>query len=154
MNTNTTAVIEIKGAKLEVDLRTAKRIDTIKVGTRVKTLHKKYGNTYEVKHGIVIGFEPFKELPTIIVAVASYDYNQAKIEFVYYNAQTEDIDLVVALDDDLAALDKNQFCSFIDREITKKQEEIKELECRKQFFLDKFAAYWQPIEQAVADATA
>lgn len=153
MNPNT-KLIEINGTKLEVDLRVATRVETLKVGTRVKTLNKKYGDTYEVRHGIVIGFEPFKELPTIIIAVATLDYNQAKIEFLYYNSKSQDVDIVVALDDDLAALDKQVFCDFIDREIVKKQTEIAELESRRAYFLDKFASYWQPIEQAVADATA
>lgn len=153
MTTDTKTVIEINGVKMEVDLRHARRVENIGIGTRVKALRKKYGDSYEVLQGIVIGFEPFKELPTIIVAVASIDYNTAKIEFVYYNAKSEGIELVVASDDDLAALDKNDFVSKVDREITLKESEIKELEARKAYFLAKFKCYWQPIEEAVADAT-
>lgn len=145
-------VIEIRGIKMEVDLRHARRIENIQVGTRIKVLRKKYGDTHEVLQGIVIGFEPFKELPTIIAAVATFDYNEAKIEFIYYNAKSEGLELVVASDDDLAALDKNDFTAKIDREITKKEGEIKELEARKSYFLEKFKCYWQPIEQAVANA--
>ena len=151
---NEKTVIEINGVKMEVDLRHARRIDTIKVGTRIKVLKKKYGDTYQVLQGIVIGFEPFKELPTIIAAVADIEYNSAKIEYIYYNAKSEGIDLVVANDDDLAALDKNDFVAKIDREISMKENEIDELKNRKSYFLDKFKAYWEPIEQAVADATA
>lgn len=146
-------VIEINGVKMEVDLRTARRIDTIRVGTRVKTLHKKYGDTYEVKHGIVIGFEPFKNLPTIIIAIASMSYSEAKIEFLYYNSASADVEVVVAVDDDLAALDKDAFCKQVDRDIAAKHREIEQLNERKQYFLDKFRAYWEPLEQAVKDAT-
>jgi hypothetical protein len=153
MNPNKT-VIEINGVKMEVDLRTARRIDTIQVGTRVKTLHKKYGDSYEVKHGIVIRFEPFKELPTIIIAIASIDYNVAKVEFLYYNAASKDVEVVVAIDDDLAALDKTAFCNQVDREIAAKEREIEQLKDHKQYFLDKFRTYWEPLEQAVADTTA
>lgn len=153
MSTENKTVIDINGVKLEVDLRYARRVENIGIGTRVKVLRKKYGDSYEVLQGIVIGFEPFRELPTIIVAVANIDYSEAKVEFIYYNAKSEGIELVVASDDDLAALDKNDFVSKVDREITKKESEIVELNARKAYFLAKFKCYWEPIEQAVADAT-
>lgn len=151
---STKHIIEINGVKMEIDTRQARRIDTIKVGTRVKVLQKKYGDTFEVKHGVVIGFEPFKELPTIIIAVAAIEYNSAKVEFVYFNTSCKDIQLVVAYDDDLAALDKNDFTNKVDAEIAKKELEILDLRQRRQYFLDKFACYWAEVEQAVANATA
>ena len=151
---NNTTVIEINGVKMEVDLRHARRVENIRVGTRVKVLTKKYGDTYEVKHGLVIGFEPFKSLPTIIVAVAKIDYTEAKIEFVYFNSASKDIEMTVACDDDLAALDKNDFIKNVDREIAANQAKILECEQRKAFFLEKFKCFWEPIEQAVADAVA
>jgi hypothetical protein len=68
--TETNKIIEINGVKFEVDGRTAtlRQIDTIRIGARVKVLKKKYGDDYEVHHGVVVGFEPFKEAPTFIIA--------------------------------------------------------------------------------------
>jgi hypothetical protein len=152
MDAQENTIIEINGVKMEVDFRHARRVENIRVGTRIKVLRKKYGDSYEVLHGIVIGFEPFKELPTIIAAVATFDYQEAKIEFIYYNSKTEGLELVVATEDDLAALDKNDFVARIDREIAKKEGEITDLIARKSYFLLKFKCYWEPIEQAVADA--
>lgn len=149
---NKTQVIEINGVKMEVDMRHAKRIDNLKVGTRVKVLSKEYSD-YKVSHGVVIGFEPFDKLPTIIVAHAKIDYNSAKVEFLYYNADSKDVEMVVASDDDLADLDKVDFVSKCDVEIMKKEAEIKDIEDRKRYFLEKFACFWQPIEEAVKDAT-
>lgn len=146
-----TTVIEINGVKLEVDLRTAKRVDTIQVGTRVKILKKEY-SSYKVQHGVVIGFEPFKQLPTIIIAAAYVEYNSAKIEFHYFNSETKDLEVVVAVDDDTLAIDKTQFLHHIQTEIKKKETEITELRNRAQYFLDNFKAYWSPLEQAVSDA--
>lgn len=147
-------IIEINGVKMQVDLRYAKRIEEIRVGSRVKVLKKKsYGDTYEVKHGVVIGFEPFEKLPTIIIATATMDYSEAKVEFLYYNANTEETEVVVANDDDLAAIDKADFVKKIDTEVAKKELEIRELNDRKQYFLNKFKCYWEPVEQAVKDAT-
>lgn len=145
-------IIEINGVKLEVDMRHAKRIDLINVGTRVKVLKKLYNN-YEVHHGIVIGFEPFNKLPTIVVALCKMEYNSAKIEFLYYNAETKDTEIVVALNDDLAAIDKDTFIKSIDREIAANDVKNTELRERKEYFLSKFASYWQPLESALAAAT-
>lgn len=152
MNTEKT-IIEINGVKLEVDLRTARRVDEMRVGTRVKVLKKKYSDTHEVFHGVIIGFEPFKQLPTIIVAYMSIEYNAAKIEYLYFNASTKETELVVATDDDTGALDKVNIVSIMDREVEKKRQEIAEIEARKSFFLSKFAMYWSAVEAAVKDAT-
>ena len=140
--------IEIRGQKLELDTRVAVRADVIKVGSRVKLLKKEY-SSHKVLHGIIIGFEPFKELPTIIVAAVELGYSDATVSFVYINEKTEDYQMVVALDDDRAALDKEEFCRIIDRKITAKQAEIKELEDRKAFFLDKFQTYWTQVDLGV-----
>lgn len=137
-------VIEINGVKMEVDLRDAKRIDQIRIGSKIKVLRKKYSG-HEVLHGVVIGFEPFKTLPTIIIAAATIEYNEAKVEFIYYNAETKEMDVVVANEDDAAALDQGDFVKKVDREIAKKEMEIQELNQRKQYFLDKFKIYWTPM---------
>lgn len=138
---NPNQIIEINGVKLDIDTRVAKRIDAIKVGTRVKVLKKEY-SSYKVHHGIVIGFEPFKALPTIVIACALVEFNVAKIDFVYYNSESKDVEVVVALDDDEAALDKNTFIAQVDREIAAYQAKIKELEEKKDYFLSKFKSYW------------
>ena len=51
--------IEINGVKMDVDMRHAKvrKTESLKVGDRVKLLQKKYGNSYEVNAGVVIGFD-------------------------------------------------------------------------------------------------
>ena len=61
-----TTIIEVNGIKLEVDLRTAKRVDQLRVGDRVKVLNKAYDG-YEVLPGTVVCFEPFEKLPTTSV---------------------------------------------------------------------------------------
>ena len=57
-------IIEIDGVKIEVDMRTAKRIDTFKVGDNVKVLCKS-GDDFKVRPGVIIDFCNFKEKPTI-----------------------------------------------------------------------------------------
>ena len=42
-------IVEIDGVKIEVDLRTAKRIDTFRVGDNVKVLCKEYNGDFTVE---------------------------------------------------------------------------------------------------------
>jgi hypothetical protein len=59
-----TTIIEIGGVKLEVDLRSAKRIDELKIGSRVKCLQKPSYGEMKTLPGVIVGFEPFPSLPT------------------------------------------------------------------------------------------
>ena len=54
--------IEINGVKLQVDLRHARRLEEIRVGSRVKVLTKDY-NGHKVSHGVVIGFTLLENVP-------------------------------------------------------------------------------------------
>jgi hypothetical protein len=147
-------IIEINGTKLEVDLRLAKRVEMLTVGTRVKVLKKQYDGRHEVKHGVIIGFEPFMALPTIIVAYMEITYSSTAptINFLYYNAETKDVEMTAACDEDQAALDKNEIVALFDREIAKKRAEIADLVDRKSFFEAKFATYWTPVDATVPEA--
>lgn len=151
MEQDSKKIIDIKGVKLEVDLREAVRVDRLAVGTRVKVLKKNYSD-YKVLHGVIVGFEPFAKLPTVIVAAALIEYNSAKMEFIYYNEQTKDVEIVASMDDDLLGLDKPTFLKALDREIAKFETEKQEVMARKAYFLKNFSQYWKSVESDVADA--
>ncbi len=140
---------EINGVKMEVDLRHAKRIDTMRVGDRVKVLSKLYGGEYKVSPGTIIGFEPFKELPTIVVAYLDVSYAEATVKFLYFNAASKDVEIVVAVDDDTLDVNKAGVLAHMDRAIQRKQDEVEDLKLKRAFFLANFRAYWPehaPIE--------
>lgn len=142
-------VIEINGVKMEIDLRHAKRIDTMRVGDRVKVLTKHYGNEYKINAGTIIGFEPFKELPTIIVAYLDTNYAEVTVKFLYFNAASKDVEIVVAVDDDTLDVNKAGVLAHMDRAIQRKQDEVEDLKLKRAFFLANFRAYWPehaPIE--------
>lgn len=145
MSPETKRTIEIDGVKIEVDLRTAKRVEELRVGSRVKVLKKSYSE-WKVYHGVVIGFEPFKNRPTIIVAYCEVTYNEAKIEFLYYSGKDENIEMIAAMDDDKFDLDKDDICNLLDRQMDEHRNKIKSLEDRKAYFLAKFKTYWSPVE--------
>jgi len=139
-----TTVIEINGVKLEVDLRSARRIDTLRVGDRVKLLEKtSYGGPI-VHHGVVAGFDPFPSQPTIIVAYLKLNYSESTIEFAYLNATPgaeNKFELVASIDHELP-VEEGEIVAKMDREIAKKQAEIADLERKKKYFLDCFGAYF------------
>lgn len=137
----TTTVIEINGMKLEVDLRQAKRIDTLQVGSPVKVLTKAYDG-HKVHAGTVVGFEPFANLPTIVVAYLDLDYTSANLKFVHFNAQSKEIEIVHAVDGDLVDIDRGHIVDKMDREIAKKEQELEDLQARKTFFLAHFGKYF------------
>jgi hypothetical protein len=143
--------IEINGVKMQVDLRYAKRIEEIRVGSRVKVLTKEYSG-HKVNHGVVIGFDPFKERPTIIIAYIEVSYSTAEIKFCYYNKDTKDTEVVIAIDADEAALDRDEILRKLDFEVEKRKREIEDFEAKKKYFLDKFATYWQPVQKESAEA--
>lgn len=136
-----TRVIEIDGVKIEVDLRTAKRIDTFKVGDNVKVLCKSSNSDYKVKPGIITDFANFKEKPTIVVAVlneGTYWNSNPTIEFIHiYEGMEDKYEIVYASDEDLR-LTKDGVIEKFEREIAKKKNEAQDLENQLTYFINHF----------------
>jgi hypothetical protein len=140
----TKTIIEINGVKMELDLRHARRIDELRVGDRVKVLLKTYSD-YKVHAGTIIGFEPFKNLPTLIVAYIENGYNSADVKFVYFNSSSKDVEIVKAIDDDAIGIAKADVLTMFDRMIAAKQREIEDFASKKEYFLRNFQTYWEPV---------
>lgn len=146
-------IIEVNGVKMEVDLRTARRIEELRVGDRVKVLTKGYSD-YKVHAGTIVGFEPFANLPTIIVAYLERDYDSVGVKFVYFNAQTKETEIVKAIDDDQLDIDKSGILQLFDRDIQKKRDEIADIEAKRAYFVDNFKAYWPDMSKVAAPTSA
>lgn len=133
-------IIEIDGIKVEVDLRSAKRIDTFKVGDNVKVLCKSYNDKYEVKPGIITDFANFKDKPTIVVAVFNDGgWNSSPtISFIYIYEGMEDKYEIVFADGDELKLTKDGVVEKFEREIQKKRNEAQDLENQLNYFKKHF----------------
>lgn len=142
METKSTTIIEINGVKLEVDLRTAKRVETLQVGSRVKVLVKEY-QEHQVYPGVVVGFEPFAERPAIVVCYLKTDYNSSAIKFVSIHKESKDVEVIAALDNDHLEVNRAEVLRKFDREIDQKQKEIDEIQAKKKFFVENFASFFQ-----------
>lgn len=142
-------IVEVNGVKLEVDMRTAKRIETLRVGTRVKVLRKPSYGEPQVHSGVVVGFEPFTNLPSILVAyIKKEDYKSAKIETVAINEKTKDVEIVASVDDIL--FDREDALKSFDSQILEARAKLDGLIEQREYFQRNFSAYWAPVEKPVA----
>lgn len=142
-----TTVIEVNGVKLEVDLRSAKRIDQLQVGSRVKCLVKSYDD-FKTMPGVIVGFEPFPTLPTIVVAYLETGYGSPGLKFKSFNSKTKDFEVVSDLDNNALEIDRESVLDNFDRELAKKELELRELREKKEFFLAHFGRYFSEHEPA------
>lgn len=145
-------IIEINGVKLEVDLRHAKRIDTLRIGDRVKCLVKQYSEM-ATRAGVVVGFEPFPSLPSIVVAYLDTGYGSDLLKFKTFNAETKDFEIVPDLDNNALEVDKAYILAQFDRDAEKKRQELEDLQAKRKFFLAHFGRYFADSE-TVADQPA
>ncbi len=152
-----TQIIEIGGVKLEVDMRHAKRIDTFKIGTRVKVLVKPSysGGTVNIYSGVIVGFEDFKSAPTIVVAYVESGYN-ADIKFIninVYTNQNENGDKyeIVADQDKAMMVSKKDVLDSFNRQIRGKLEEIRELGRKKRMFVSRFGHIFGELREEIQE---
>ena len=136
-------IVEINGVKVEVDLREAKRVEAFRIGDPVKILHKgRYnGDKWRVSPGIVAGFAGFEKLPTITVAYLDTEFGSGELKFGHINAQSEEFELTSATDSDLS-IEKGHIVDIFDRQITTKENELKDLQHKKEYFLKNFKRYF------------
>lgn len=132
--------IEINGVKLEVDLRTCRRIDTFKVGDNVKILKKQY-NEYRVYSGVIVDFVNFKERPAIVVAYFNQDYAGVEINFETITKDSKDIDIAPCLPHELK-INKARVIDKFDLRIAEKMREADELRQKKEYFVKNFGKFF------------
>ena len=120
-------IVEINGVKLEVDMRSARRIDEFKVGDSVKVLDQRDGKC-DMRSGVITDFANFKELPTIMVAVykAGSYWEKATIEFIPFNAMTRDIEIVGVSAEEII-VSRDTVVQKFDDEIARKRDELNDL---------------------------
>lgn len=134
--------IEINGIKVEVDLRTCKRIDTFKIGDNVKVLKKQYGEEYKVYSGVIVDFVNFKERPSLVVAYFENSYSGVNIKFETITKDSKDIEIAPCLPHEMK-LNKDRVVDKFDIEIAAKEREADELRQRKQYFIDNFEKFFE-----------
>lgn len=135
--------VEINGVKIEFDERTARTVDTYKVGETIKVLVKSYGETYTIFPGVVAGFCNFTALPSIEIMYVDKDRWEADaFKFAVINANSKDIE-IAPMNVLERVLDKQSIVAKIDSAITRKKLEVEELEIKKAYFIERFSTYFE-----------
>ena len=131
-------IIEVNGVKLEVDMRSARRIDEFRVGDTVKVLDNR-NDKNEMRTGVITDFANFKELPTIIVAVykAGDFWSAPTIEFITFNADTKDIE-IVGVSAEETIVSRDTIVQKFDDQIAKKRDELNDLIIKRDTFVKYF----------------
>lgn len=137
-------IIEINGIKMEVDMRTAttKKIETYKVGDQVKILVKDY-SSYKSYPGVIVGFDNYEKLPTIVVAYLDIGYSEANIKMAYINTESKNTYELVRAEYDIPPFEKDSVIEKLDREITSTEQKLADLKVKRQYFIDKFNNYFE-----------
>jgi len=133
-------IVEINGLKIEVDMRTAKRVDSYKVGDRVKVLIKGYSDTYSVSHGVIVAFDEFEARPSITICYIESNYSP-DLKFVTLNKDSKDLEIAPCNDDVL--IEKGEVMNRINRLIEEKKAVIQDLESKRNYFEQRFGAWFK-----------
>lgn len=139
--------VEINGVKLEVDMRSARKIENYKIGDRVKVLIKEY-SSYKPYPGVIVAFDMFEKCPTITVAYLKNEYSGCTVEFAYITGGSKEGDdkqpELAPYNDDIH-VNRADVIETLNKEIFKKQTEIEDLERKKAYFLKNFNKYFEDV---------
>lgn len=134
--------IEIDGIKVEVDLRSVKKIDVFKIGDNVKILKKEYNDTFKTYSGVIIDFVAFKERPAIVVAYFEQDYTGVNIHFETITKDTQGIEIAPCLPHEMT-INKDRVIDKFNYEIDQQQHKVDELKAKRDYFIKNFSKFFE-----------
>ena len=138
-------VVEINGVKMEVDLRTARVVDTYRVGDTVKLLKKVY-SSYDVRPAVIIGFTAFQKLPTIELLSVT---RSGEVEFHAINTDTQDME-IAPMNKAEILFDKSDIVASLESNIRVKGEELARAKAKLAAFLSSFGKMSLELEDHTA----
>ena len=111
------------------------RAEILKVGDAVRVLIKPSYGTPEVHTGVIVGFEPFKEWPTIIIAYIEHSYNKSEMKMLYFNGnEKQDAEILSAPQDINIDIERSRVIDWFNTEEQKKLAEVDEIRAKRQYF--------------------
>lgn len=140
--------VMIGGIKMEVDMRTAIKVEQYRVGDNIKVLiDEGYSDNpkWTVYPGMIAGFIQFKNLPTIVIAYLKTDYSDVEIKFININKDTKKVEIAPALIEEMP-IKKADIVSKLDKEIEKAKNNVRDAETKKQYFVTHFKKYFEEVK--------
>lgn len=139
-------IIEINGIKMEVDMRTAKKVDNFKVGDPVKVLDMSMSYTSPVqKAGVIVGFAEFKKSPAIEIMVLKDEYDGVNFEFITIATHTDSKYEMIHYNSYESLFTQSNILDKFNRLIEKKELEVEELKRKKKYYIDDFHKAFEQI---------
>lgn len=123
------------------------RSEVLKVGDAVRLLEK--GGQYseaKVHTGVIVGFEPFKDMPTVQIAYIEHSYAKAELKLIAYADGNDKFDVVAAPKDFLLEVERDRVLEFFDSETRKLQGDIDTLRRKRAYFEQHFGKLFAEIE--------
>jgi hypothetical protein len=141
-------IVEIEGVKLEIDLRTAKKIDHYKIGDPVRVFQK--NSSYEkVKPGVIVGFCEFEKNPQIEILILSHEFSGINFEIVTYPSSEREGFEICPFDRYQGLFSQTDIVTRFDRDIQKKELELADLKLKKDYFINDFAKAFDRVVPGV-----
>jgi hypothetical protein len=137
-------IVEINGIKIEADMRTAKKIDTYKVGDPVKVLDCNY-QTPQIRPGVIVDFAEFGKMPAIEVMMLSDEYNGIEFKFITITGGKESKYEISRYSKYEKLFTRGNVLDKFERLIDKKKIEIDELERKREYFVKDFEKAFSEI---------
>lgn len=122
------------------------RAEILKVGDPVRVFIKPSYGDAAVHTGVVVGFEPFKTMPTIIVAYVEVGYAKAEMKMLYYNEGSKDTEILPAAPDVSIEIERSRVLDYFDNEETKALATVAELRAKRAYFEKYFGSVMPQIE--------
>jgi hypothetical protein len=141
-------IVEIDGVKLEIDLRTAKVVESYRIGDPVRVLHPGTGYGTGIKAGVIVGFCEFEKNPAMEILELDADYSGTNFKLVTIISGQENPVQIAPYDRYSGLFSQTDIVTRFDREIQKKELELADLKLKKQYFIDDFAKAFERIVPA------
>lgn len=126
----------------------AVRAEVLRVGDAVRVMSKPSYGSPKVSTGVIVGFEPFKELPTVIVAYIECDYSKAEMKMLYFNDKATEFEILPAAPDTNIEIEKSRVLDWFDSEEQKALASVDEVRAKRRYFDKYFGSVMAKIPEA------
>lgn len=137
--------IEVNGMIMEFDEKLLLKQE-IRVGDNVQVLKKSY-SSWDCYAGVVTQLLPFKDKPAMEIMYLENSYSSCEIKkiIIVQGAEGEDTPRVVKMDDKFLPFTKERCIDLLQKDITKKQNELNEAKLKLEYFQTYFNHYFEEI---------
>lgn len=135
---------------IAADRERAVRAEILKVGDPVRVLLKPDYGDIAVHTGVIVGFEPFTERPTIIVAYVEVSYSKAEMKMLYFTGdEKQKAEIIAAPQDINIEIERGRVIDWFNSEEQSKLAEIEEIRSKRQYFQRYFGSVMSDVPQQI-----